>query len=531
VDTVVSFLVISIFVVAGSIGGENVRVARIRIHNVLGIEALEFKLGQGLTVIEGANSTGKTSVLSAISAALGGGHDASLIRRGASEAEAVLVLDDGTEVKKRITPRKSSVDVDTPDGLGAGQKYLNRLIKGEALDLVAFIDAEPKRRVEMLRAALPQPSPELVAEAKALCDRVGTALGSGPRTLDPEKDSILGFLEATIAEVYDRRTFVGRQAREARAAHAETRRALPSDHAMRRSVEAVDADLARGRAELDGKLKALRQEELTQRSECAAALARIGQEQQNRSRAESASLAKRQDAIGEKYAEQLDSVDAEIAELRAKLAEAQGRRAAIEKGRQAEVANVQAGIKAAIEKIDAECAQLQANAEREAAAKWAEAAARQQSVASVGEAEQRARLAERDAAIALRALLGQVEQNDAVARKFEAGYEALTGVVDALRALESRVLGSIPVDGLAVKDGEVYLRDVPFPRLSGAEQVQLAVEVARLGIGPLPLILCDRLESLDAERLEALRKRVSEVGLQLVATRVAAGGGPLRVTS
>ena len=79
------------------------KIAKIRINNILGIDELEFDAGQ-FNQISGPNGTGKTSVLEAIKATLRGGHDATLLRTGAEKGETVLVLDDGTEIAKRVTP-------------------------------------------------------------------------------------------------------------------------------------------------------------------------------------------------------------------------------------------------------------------------------------------------------------------------------------------------------------------------------------------------------------------------------------------
>ena len=64
------------------------RVAHVRISNILGIEEIEFAPG-GFTEVSGGNGAGKTSVLEAIRAALRGGNDATLLRNGADRGEIV----------------------------------------------------------------------------------------------------------------------------------------------------------------------------------------------------------------------------------------------------------------------------------------------------------------------------------------------------------------------------------------------------------------------------------------------------------
>ena len=69
-------------------------IQHIKISNILGIRELEFKAGQFVEVT-GRNGQGKTSLLEAIKAATQGGHDATLLRKGAEKGEVVLVLDSG----------------------------------------------------------------------------------------------------------------------------------------------------------------------------------------------------------------------------------------------------------------------------------------------------------------------------------------------------------------------------------------------------------------------------------------------------
>mgnify|MGYP001493802624 CR=1 FL=1 len=74
---------------------------------------------------------------------------------------------------------------------------------------------------------------------------------------------------------------------------------------------------------------------------------------------------------------------------------------------------------------------------------------------------------------------------------------------------------------LEVRDGEIFRNDVPFDRLNTAQQVEVAVEVAKLRAADLGVICVDRIECLDSASLEAFRKSALESGLQLFVTRVA----------
>ena len=90
------------------------KVALIKIEQILGIEHLEIKPGL-LTVISGKNETGKTSVLEAIKSVTTGGKDGTLLRQGAEKGSVVLVFDDGTEATRKVTQKTDTVSV-TKDG-------------------------------------------------------------------------------------------------------------------------------------------------------------------------------------------------------------------------------------------------------------------------------------------------------------------------------------------------------------------------------------------------------------------------------
>lgn len=86
------------------------KISHVRISNILGIASLEFTAGK-FNLITGPNGQGKTSVLEAIKSVVVGGHDATLLRKGEDKGEVVLLLDDNTEIRKRVTSKSSPLDV------------------------------------------------------------------------------------------------------------------------------------------------------------------------------------------------------------------------------------------------------------------------------------------------------------------------------------------------------------------------------------------------------------------------------------
>jgi recombinational DNA repair ATPase RecF len=160
-----------------------VRIVKIQIDNILGLEHLDIAPG-ALTVVEGANGTGKTSVLEAIKAGLGGGRDATLLRKGAKEGQVVLVLDDGTEITKRVKADGAStatVKHPTFGAIAKPQSYLDKLADALSVNPIAFLAAPPAKRAAWLLEVLPSKvTDEDLAKASASRPRARPPTTSAP---------------------------------------------------------------------------------------------------------------------------------------------------------------------------------------------------------------------------------------------------------------------------------------------------------------------------------------------------------------
>lgn len=100
---------------------------------------------------------------------------------------------------------------------------------------------------------------------------------------------------------------------------------------------------------------------------------------------------------------------------------------------------------------------------------------------------------------------------------------SLTTALDGLTKYKAELLSNLPIDGLSVSDGEIYRHGVPYDALNKAQQVDIAVEVAKLRAGELGVICVDELESLSSIQLAAFREKVLAEDLQLFVTRVSDG--------
>lgn len=140
------------------------RIVKLEIHKFLGIEHLELSdIGQ-VTVIEGPNRQGKTSVPKAIEAAFAsGGKSPELIRLGEDKAEILLELDGDVLVRRTITEASGStarvtkrVDEETEATISKPQAYLAALY-GDRMrfEPLAFVDLPADKQRDLLMGLMP----------------------------------------------------------------------------------------------------------------------------------------------------------------------------------------------------------------------------------------------------------------------------------------------------------------------------------------------------------------------------------------
>lgn len=136
--------------------GEPVYIHGLRVDSFMKVALVEMKLdGPGLVAVSGQNAQGKSSLLTAIMAALGGKSalPEKPVRDGADHAEVDVDLGDKV-VRLRVTPdRRSVLSVEAKDGAkyASPQALLNAIVGDLAFDPLVFATMEPKRQAETLR--------------------------------------------------------------------------------------------------------------------------------------------------------------------------------------------------------------------------------------------------------------------------------------------------------------------------------------------------------------------------------------------
>jgi DNA repair exonuclease SbcCD ATPase subunit len=220
-----------------------------------------------------------------------------------------------------------------------------------------------------------------------------------------------------------------------------------------------------------------------------------------------------EDELRQQVADANAAKDAELDRVRTKMD-------GIKTENQRQIDEIRAEAQARIDAIVAE----QAATESKAAAKREHVI--QQHAATVEPLNQaleiikanRENVAKREQAIAT------IEQMEAEAATLEQQAETQTQALADLDQYKIELLANLPIPGIEVHDGEIFRDGVQFDRLNTAQQVEIAVEIAKLRSGELGVICVDGLELLDADHYQAFRDAAVASGLQLFVTRVAGEG-------
>lgn len=469
------------------------RIAHIKIRNILGIEKLDIAPGK-FVLVTGQNGSGKSSVLAAIRAGLGGGCDATLIRAGAEAGETVIDLDDGTHIKQVITPEKDKSKLTVTGEFGKISKaktYLETLTNALALEPVTFLLAKPSEQVVLFYRALP-----LKVTSEEIAAITGDPAHVSSYKFSCEQQHALTVLDGVEKVIFDQRTGLNRALKEKRGTVEQLQATLPT-------APAGDGSWA-------NKLAQLEQEQIELTSEHTAALsdarATLGRATNDADHALSQELARLRNEQSQRAAQIKATADAAIAKIRADaqsqidtvrdIADRQeaAARSVHQSATGQATADVTLACTAIAEQFDGRSAAL-AEALGEAKA----------SVASAAKAD------------AQRTILVDMERG---VEKLNAEAQRLTGAIEGLRQKKIELTATLPIAGLDVHDGELFVDGIPYATVNESRRIRIAIDIARLRSGQLGLLAVDGMERLDSASFELFRQEAEASGLQLIVARV-----------
>lgn len=448
------------------------KITGIKLTNFCCFPELEVKPGK-VTVIEGKNGLGKTAVLEAIKFALGGGSDATIIRKGETEGEVALELDNGMTVTRTMRAGAGGTLKVTDPVLGKvskGQTLLDRLADVLAVNPFAWLNAKGPEQVAMLAEAIPMEISvaELIASAHRAEDKdfLGRLLAG---FAVPKGEHALLTVERARKAVFDERTGVNRAIKEREGTVKQLTEAL--------DPKLLETDWALALAEMRERESEVRRGVDQQKAEHARRKAEAMQAVNEKRDANLAAAKKlRDEAIASTTNLYNDAVERERFDA-----------AAAATGITEKMADELAGqVAAAEDELRGLAGDIAGNKER---------------------AEQSARA--RNTQASIDSVTGLLTAD--VARK--GILETLLLTMDSVRA---DLLAKVPIKGLELSGGRVLIDGVDLERVNTARRYDIAYEVAELRAGELGIACCDGVEAYDSEHLAAFQQRGLKSKLQLL---------------
>lgn len=442
------------------------KITRIKINNILGIKELEFEAGK-FNEVTGRNGLGKTSIVEALKSIFKPGNDVTLIRNGESKGEIGIELSDGTKIEKSFS---SKATLDITDAYGTKIKspasYLDKMADLVSTNPILFLTADKKSRTNILLEALPL---KLSKEELSEIDNI---------YYENVNTQLMHALEAiTIIHknIYDDRTGVNRVLKDKTSVVNELQEGLnnanfdPSNDFTNKINELEDI-----KSKMELKIRAI-VDELNNKK-----IDELKRVQDN-------------------YLSVANSIEAEY---------------------QAELSRIQAErnnkLETAKENLEKSKTEITKENENIIAEKQSAFNVKYQPLLSqITEYKERQKLYagyEKQ-----NALLNQfvIEKQEMAAKS-----ESLTEQLNILENIKSQMLAKLPIDGLEIIDGQIYRHGVIFDRLNTAQQMDIAIEVAKLRAGEIGVVCVDGLERFDNDTYELFKNKMMESNLQLFVTKV-----------
>ncbi len=473
------------------------KIAKIKIQNIVGIDEFEVEPGR-LTLIEGKNGKGKSSVLKGIETALGGGDYAELLRKGMGVAETVLVLDDNTEIRRKITMNgegevSGKVTVTNGDGMKAAkpQTWIDALYNPLQTNPLALLATDKKSRDERLQVLLEAVPMKLT---RAEMEQKFPALKSTCGQLDYSRHA-LEVYDKLYDIVFKSRTEINRDAKKLTGTIAQLTDAL-GGRTVNENIDQELLDLTDVRIKLEG----LRDKYINE-----FALERRSADQ----------------AANDKHAATLELLAKEKEEAQAKVMQTYNERLQeLNQWKQQQTEYNSSVYMSGKDNCDTiKTNELAASTEAHDKnlgekmelfkAKYDPVTTRIAELSKDKEDEKAIRI--------------QTEMRDKAVKEFEeldVKSKSMTESLDAIKAAKESMLKNIPIPGLEIKDADIYYNGISFDMLNMAKRIDLSVEIAKLSAGKLGIICVDGLENFDSETLAAFEAKCKDSDLQVIATRV-----------
>jgi hypothetical protein len=81
----------------------------------------------------------------------------------------------------------------------------------------------------------------------------------------------------------------------------------------------------------------------------------------------------------------------------------------------------------------------------------------------------------------------------------------------------------MPIEGAEVRDGQLFINELPYDNLSTSEKLRVAFQFAGLMQNKLPMMISDRAESFEESNWQEVKAAAVESGYQVFFARVTEG--------
>ncbi len=505
-------------------------ITSISIRNFMGVEEAKYDIGR-ITDISGKNGRGKTTLVSALQNALGGGDLAKLQNvHVEGEAELGLVIDNGAFVVKR---KGKDTTVEQRVGNSAAyekvrkpQTFIDSLYDAMLSDPMRLYRASAKDQFDILLEILAgdlTPDQIKAAVGEDLWPSISAPVLAGGHPLQ--------ILTNVSTALYDERTGVNRTKGDKERTVQTIRKEIPADM-PEASAEAIGA-IEKERDELaarvrEGKANAEHAAtEIVTKASAAYETKKAAVEGDFKSKA--ANIRRTADQA---LATAKTDGEREVAEIRAEAERRVAARMAVYqdladnlKARaDKEVEEIRASGEAVIEEAYAVMDEAQQRAASERSTLLAQIAGTELELGAVIGRLERARK-DAEQYTRLVALKGEADRHEADAVSLKGRSERLTEGLDAVETLKGSLLADLPIDGLEIDGRTIRLNKVPLEQQNTETRLRFAAAVAALRARrhPLKLVFVDNAESLDTEHRVLLLAELEARGVQVIVARVTDG--------
>jgi hypothetical protein len=106
------------------------------------------------------------------------------------------------------------------------------------------------------------------------------------------------------------------------------------------------------------------------------------------------------------------------------------------------------------------------------------------------------------------------------ADKAKASVDLLTMGIEKLDALKNRLAADVPIKGLEIRDGELYVAGVLWRQVNDARKLEVAIDHSILKAGAAKFLVADNLERLDSNNKSRFFQILKSKGMQVIGAMV-----------